>query len=103
VTNDHHIAVSGKAWSGAGDVKRVDLSYDNGATWREAALQPPHNKWAWQRFEANLTLPSPGVWNLLVRATDHMGNMQPMLVPSWNPGGYGNNQVMSVDIEVKLA
>eukprot|EP00656_Telonema_subtile_P036692 TRINITY_DN4072_c0_g1_i1.p2 TRINITY_DN4072_c0_g1~~TRINITY_DN4072_c0_g1_i1.p2 ORF type:complete len:117 (-),score=15.39 TRINITY_DN4072_c0_g1_i1:132-482(-) len=29
--------------------------------------------------------------------------MQPMVVPSWNPGGYGNNQVTKIDVHVVAA
>ena len=82
VTHSLNVSVEGKAWSGAGDVVKVELSYDNGESWGLATLALPHNKWAWQRFEASLSLPGPGVWNILARATDHTGARQPMLVPS---------------------
>jgi len=100
VTRSPHVKLEGKAWSGAGDVVMVELSYDAGLTWTPARLSPPANKWAWQRWTANITLPSQGVWNIFVRATDHTGATQPMLVPSWNPGGYANNQMMKIDVEV---
>mmetsp|Transcript_176029 Transcript_176029/g.559170 ORF Transcript_176029/g.559170 Transcript_176029/m.559170 type:complete len:663 (+) Transcript_176029:156-2144(+) len=100
VTPSPLVRLEGKAWSGAGDVTSVHLSYDSGATWIATRLSPPANKWAWQRWAANLTLPSPGAWNIFVRASDHTGATQPMLVPGWNPGGYGNNQVMKIDIQV---
>ena len=94
------VLISGKAWSGAGDVVRVEVSWDTGATWKRALLASPSNKWAWQQWSCNISLPSTGVWDVLARATDSTGATQPMLVPPWNPGGYGNNQVMKVDLEV---
>lgn len=100
VARDRRVRFEGKAWSGAGDVSRVELSHDHGATWLPVTLAPPANKWAWQRWEANVTLPSLGHWEVFVRATDHTGAAQPMLVPGWNPGGYGNNQAMKIDIQV---
>lgn len=103
VTKNRNVEVSGKAWSGAGEVVKVEVSFDTGGTWKQASLAPAFNKWAWQQWVCNITLPSAGVWNILARATDHTGKTQPMLVPSWNPGGYGNNQVMSTDVEVQLA
>ena len=69
-------------------------------TWKRALLASPSNKWAWQRWSCNISLPSAGVWDVLARATDSTGATQPMLVPPWNPGGYGNNQVMKVDLEI---
>lgn len=99
-THDPVVQVQGKAWSGAGDVTLVEVSYDSGLTWAPATLLPPVNKWAWQHWTVNLTLPSRGVWYIHARATDHTGASQPMLVPGWNPGGYANNQVMHVDVEL---
>lgn len=96
----HTIDLSGKAWSGAGDVVRVDVSSDNGATWLETSLAPAPNTYAWQEWKISITLPTIGFWTVYVRATDHTGAVQPMLVPSWNPGGYGNNQASKLDIEV---
>lgn len=94
------IELSGKAWSGAGDVVKVEVSFDNGASWVGTTLTPPPNTYAWQGWNATITLPSIGFWTIYARATDHTGAVQPMLVPSWNPGGYGNNQAMKLDIEV---
>jgi len=93
------IVLSGKAWSGAGAITNVDLSHD-GVAWLPAALEPPPNAYAWQGWQATVTVPTVGFWSIFARATDHTGAVQPMLVPPWNPGGYGNNQVMSLDITV---
>lgn len=100
VTNDFDVLVEGKAWSGAGDVTLVELSWDQGRTWTAATLSPPVNKWAWQSWFLKVVLPSPGVHFIFARATDHTGAMQPLLSPQWNPGGYFNNQAMKVDVEV---
>ena len=99
-THNRTVELSGKAWSGSGDVRRVELSYDNGQSWTVARLEQPANRWAWQSWSLALTLPSRGVWYVYSRATDETGATQPMLATSWNPGGYANNQAMRVDIEV---
>jgi rubredoxin len=98
-TNDPHVTLRGKTWSGAGDVVKVEVSWTVGATWVQATLTPAVNTFAWQEWTVQITLPSRGVWDVYARATDHTGASQPMLVPSWNPGGYGNNQAMKVDVE----
>ena len=79
---------------------KVELSYDRGLSWVATELAAPVNTYAWQNFTGVVVLPGPGWWVIHARATDHTGAQQPMLVPSWNPGGYGNNQCMSVDVEV---
>jgi sulfite oxidase len=99
-TSNATVAFSGKAWSGSGDVRRVELTHDSGLTWIPAAVEPPANRWAWQSWELTLALPSPGVWYVHARATDETGVTQPMLATAWNPGGYANNQAMQVDVEV---
>jgi len=101
VTTDTTVLVEGRAWSGAGNVTRVEVSYDTGLTWAETSLQAPVNTYAWQSWSVTVKLPSRGVWFILARATDHTGATQPLLTPPWNPGGYANNQAMKVDVEVR--
>lgn len=83
--------VRGHAWSGKGDVSAVDVSIDFGRTWQPADLKAPPNPFAWQRFTAEVTLPEAGYYEVWARATDKDGQMQPQVVPGWNPRGYGNN------------
>jgi len=83
--------VRGHAWAGSGDIASVDVSIDFGQTWIPARLDPAKNKFAWQRFRADLTLPQAGYYEVWARATDMNGLAQPPVVPGWNPRGYGNN------------
>lgn len=83
--------VRGHAWAGNGDVQSVDISIDFGQTWMPAELEPAANKFAWQRFRANVTLPEAGYYEVWARASDKDGVSQPPVVPGWNPRGYGNN------------
>ena len=101
-TPSRTIKLAGKAWSGAGDVARVDLSFDHGLTWtRATSLSAPANKWAWQTWNATVTVPTSGTWQIFARATDVTGATQPMIAPYWNPKGYQNNAVMDLKIVVK--
>ncbi len=81
----------GFAWSGYGDIERVDVSYNFGQTWLKADLKKPRNRFAWQRWNARFPLPTKGYYEIWARATDEKGTMQPMVVPGWNPEGYLNN------------
>ena len=94
------VQIRGQAWSGAGRITGVDLSWDFGHTWTRANLQAPPNPFAWQRFARPITLPGPGYWEVWARATDETGAMQPQVVPGWNPKGYLNNAMQRIAIEV---
>lgn len=83
--------VRGHAWAGSGDIASVDISIDFGQTWSAAALDPAKNKFAWQRFRADVTLPEAGYYEVWARAADMNGVAQPPVTPGWNPRGYGNN------------
>jgi len=85
------LAVRGHAWAGELSVKAVDISIDFGQTWQRAALSPPPNRLAWQRFTLDVRFPSEGYFEIWARATDEHGKAQPMVVPGWNPKGYLNN------------
>jgi sulfane dehydrogenase subunit SoxC len=70
--------ISGIAWSGHGKVKRVDVSVDDGKSWREAQLQEPVLTRALTRFRL------PWQWDgkpavIQSRATDETGYVQPTL------------------------
>ena len=93
------IAVQGKAWAGDRTVKSVALSIDFGQTWQPARLSPAPNRLAWQSWQASLTLPLPGYYEIWARATDDADVSQPMLVPGWNPKGYLNNACHRIAVQ----
>lgn len=71
--------ISGLAWSGAGKVRRVEVSTNGGKTWNDAQLQDPvlskaHTRfrfaWNWKGEEAVLQS----------RSTDELGDVQPSVL-----------------------
>ncbi|MDA1275147.1 MAG: sulfite oxidase [Verrucomicrobia bacterium] len=94
------IEVRGHAWSGFGDITAMHVSHDFGATWAPAKLNPPRNKYAWQQWEASLRFPVAGYYEVWARATDAQGQMQPMIVPGWNPKGYLNNAMHRIAVKI---
>ncbi len=90
----------GHAWSGDSDIKTVDVSTDNGATWKSAKVDAPANKFSWQRFTAAVDLPSAGYYEVWSRATDGKGATQPFAANNWNPQGYGANPVTRIRVLV---
>jgi sulfane dehydrogenase subunit SoxC len=68
--------ITGLAWTGQGRVKRVDVSTDGGANWREARLDGPVLDRALTRFRADWFWDGgPAV--LQSRVTDETGYVQP--------------------------
>jgi DMSO/TMAO reductase YedYZ molybdopterin-dependent catalytic subunit len=91
--------VRGTAWSGEAPVRRVEVSFDGGATWGDARLGRAESPYAAVPWSVAWTPARPGRYELLARATDEAGNVQP-LDPVWNELGYGNNVVHRVNLEV---
>ena len=91
--------VRGHAWAGDRAVRRVDVTYDFGATWQEAELAPPPNPYSWQTWKVDLRFPQPGYYEVWARATDDAGVMQPFAV-NWNPKGYINNAMHRIAVKV---
>ena len=85
------LEVRGHAWSGHAPVAKVEVSFDGGLSWQNAALGPLPDRFAWRRFTARLAAPTRGEIEIVVRATDVQGRAQPLECVSWNPGGYCNN------------
>lgn len=83
------VALRGRAWSGWAPVERVEVSTDDGATWREADLGPDLGRWAWRAFGTTWEA-APGEHRLRARAHDASGRVQ-RLDPAWNRGGFANN------------
>ena len=102
--HERAIWIAGFAWSGAAPIARVDVSTDGGQSWAkipDAFLEgSPRYAWRHFRFE-NLLTKGLGVkhLSLAVRATDVLGNTQP-LEPQWNRLGYANNAARPVRIRL---
>jgi sulfane dehydrogenase subunit SoxC len=91
--------VSGRAWSGQGAITRVELSVDSGVSWVDAIMEPALGPWAWCRWRAQWTVTSPGRYELLARATDATGAVQPVEQP-WNTQGMANTMAQRVTVFV---
>ena len=93
------VVLEGRAWSGRAPVRRVEVSTDGGATWRDAAVvRDLDSDWAWCAWRLDWDA-EPGEHVLCCRAHDEAGNVQP-LDPEWNLGGYENNAVQRVPVTV---
>ncbi|MFI6322704.1 sulfite oxidase [Nonomuraea sp. NPDC050556] len=87
----------GRSWSGAGTVTRVEVSTDEGRTWREARTNPHP---AWSTWQIDWTPEKRGPATLRARATDESGETQPASTPT-HPFGYHFNAVVHHPIHVR--
>ncbi len=94
------VRVAGFAWAGESFISKVEVSRDNGSTWAPAKLGKERERYAWQSFEAEVTISEPGSYLLMARATDDKGNVQPV-APRWNPSGYLWNVIDKVRVNVE--
>ena len=94
--------ISGIAWSGAGRIRRVEVSTDGGANWVDAALQGEERPKSLVRFRL------PWEWKgrpavLQSRATDEKGKVQPTRkewLARYSPGnGYHNHSIVSWSVQ----
>jgi DMSO/TMAO reductase YedYZ molybdopterin-dependent catalytic subunit len=91
--------LTGRAWSGQAPVTAVEVSADGGATWARADLDEPPGRWAWarwrHRWQADI-----GLHELVVRATDATGEVQPV-DQAWNRQGMANTMAQRVTVVVR--
>jgi len=90
------VEIVGRAWSGAAPISRVEFAVDG--AWHDAQLEPSAS-FCWQRWSASWNA-DPGEHELVCRATDRDGNVQP-LEPPWDVSGFGNNSVQRVKVTVR--
>ena len=78
--------ISGLAWSGGGAIRRVEVSTDNGKSWKNAEIKGTPQRMAHTRFGL------PWNWDgtetvIMSRCTDELGQVQPtreQVAKFWN-------------------
>lgn len=91
--------VRGIAFDGGLGISEVLFTSDGGRTWRAARLGEDFGKYSFREWTISFTAPEVGPMDLRCRATNRIGESQP-LDPLWNPAGYMRNVVESVKITV---
>jgi DMSO/TMAO reductase YedYZ molybdopterin-dependent catalytic subunit len=75
-TGSPYPLIRGVAYAGARGISRVEISFDGGKTWDETTLRKILPKDNWTPFTYVWTPPAPGVYTIVVRATDGEGQLQ---------------------------
>jgi len=91
--------IRGYAWSGRGDLARVEVSVDNARTWRDATLDDAVSPYAWRPWHAAIAPHASSQLVLLARAVTADGTRQP-LEEIRGALGYANNAVRPVRVAV---
>src|SRR5438876_7084374 len=74
IAANSHVRVHGAAWTSDGEIAKVEISTDGGASWNEVKLIGESKLSAWQLWEFDWKTPSkPGKQKLIARATDAKG------------------------------
>jgi hypothetical protein len=94
------VQVEGVAFTGEGEIVRVEVSMDAGKQWHDADLGEERVLYAWRLWRYVWKGSKPGSYTILSRATDSLGHTQPMATP-WNPGGFLWNGMDVVRMELE--
>jgi Mo-co oxidoreductase dimerisation domain len=101
VSANSKVRVHGAAWTGEGEVTKVELSVDSGATWSETKLGESRPN-AWRLWQFDWRTPSAGgKRTLIARATGANGRTQPVKRDP-DRGTYMINHLVPIRVEVKL-
>jgi DMSO/TMAO reductase YedYZ molybdopterin-dependent catalytic subunit len=95
-------AVRGIAFDGGYGIREVAFSEDDGETWRAAKLGADLGKFSFREWTIGFTPRTAGDYKLRVKATNRLGQSQP-LEPLWNPAGYMRNVVETVQVTARKA
>ncbi|MBX3435968.1 MAG: sulfite oxidase [Planctomycetaceae bacterium] len=79
-------------------ISRIEVSSDSGASWQTAEILSPVAPYCWVLWEAAVSVDAV-TRDLIVRATDSTGLIQPEVVP-WNMKGYLYNAWHRVPVSV---
>ncbi|HMK85920.1 MAG TPA: molybdopterin-dependent oxidoreductase [Steroidobacteraceae bacterium] len=97
VKSAHPLTLKGIAFDGGSGIKRVEVSSDGGASWREAVLGKNLGRYSFREWSLPFVPPARGAFSLKVRATSLAGETQPEQA-TWNPPGYQRNAVESLSL-----
>ena len=90
--------LAGVAFAGDRGVTRVEVSTDNGTTWREAELRPPLSTNAWALWHFAWVPQNAGRYDVVARAVDGTGTTQTAMTASAFPHGVTGLHRVSVHV-----
>ncbi|MGE5842909.1 MAG: molybdopterin-dependent oxidoreductase [Deltaproteobacteria bacterium] len=94
------VRMMGIAFSGGFSIKDVIVSVDGGRDWREGTLGRDEGRYSWVQWFYSWLPSRPGRYELMARATNSIGESQP-LESLWNPAGYRWNKIEKIGVTVE--
>jgi DMSO/TMAO reductase YedYZ molybdopterin-dependent catalytic subunit len=90
--------VGGIAFAGTRGISKVQVSLDNGLTWKDASIKEPLSPYSWVMWAAELNIPTEQKkeHKLTVRATDKTGNVQTSAIREPFPDGSTGYQMINI-------
>jgi DMSO/TMAO reductase YedYZ molybdopterin-dependent catalytic subunit len=70
------VPMAGIAFGGDRGISKVEVSTDGGTTWKTAKIKDPLSQYTWVLWTAGYLPPNNENYNIVVRATDKLGNTQ---------------------------
>jgi DMSO/TMAO reductase YedYZ molybdopterin-dependent catalytic subunit len=93
------IKVKGIAWDGGHGIDRVEISIDQGRSWRRAGLMEDYGRFSWRQWHYEFRSRPKGTLKLMVKATNRAGAAQP-IDPVPNPAGYHHNRIQTLELVI---
>jgi DMSO/TMAO reductase YedYZ molybdopterin-dependent catalytic subunit len=100
ISANSKVRIHGAAWTGDGEIVKVEISTNGGASWDKAKLIGESKPNAWRLWEYEWKTPAcSGKQTLIARATDSGGRIQPV---EHDPdrGTYMINHLLPITVEV---
>jgi len=91
--------VEGIAFAGVRGIRLVEISTDGGSRWSPASLAAPLSPEAWILWSYDWTVPAPGRYTLLVRATDGTTSLQTSTEREPSPEGATGLHEITLTVE----
>jgi len=93
------VEVKGIAWDGGYGINLVEVSTDNGQTWRRAELGKDLGRFSFRQWKFGFTPQDRGQVTVMAKATNVRGSTQ-VFELIFNPAGYHNNVVQKINLQV---
>ncbi len=91
--------INGIAWDGGYGISNVEVSSDDGKTWRTATLGPDLGRYAFRTWSFPFTPSGKGKATVMARASNKIGQTQTSEL-ILNPAGYHHNVIHRLTLDV---
>jgi DMSO/TMAO reductase YedYZ molybdopterin-dependent catalytic subunit len=95
------IRVTGAAWCGDAEIAAVDLSFDGGQSWTPSLLADERAPFAWRLWSYEWKPDRAGGYEIVARARDERGRVQPLAPDPKIITPYANNRADRRVVEVR--